>query len=89
MKFEAFKRKIEVVTDSGSYILTAPSILQISKLTEAVKMADGSESDIISAHIDFLETLGLPRKEAESLDAPTFAALVKALTGVDELQKKV
>lgn len=89
MKFEAFKKKIEVVTDSGTYILGMPSILQLSQLAESVKVADGSEQGVIKAHLEFLESLGLPKAEAEKLDAATFTSLVKFLTTVDDGQKKV
>lgn len=89
MKFEAFKKKVEVVTDSGTYLLGMPSILQLSQLAESVRMADGSEQGVIKAHFDFLDSLGLPKHEAEKLDAATFTSLIKFLTTVDDGQKKV
>lgn len=83
MEFVARRRKLKIILDSGEYEISAPSILQIQKLDEALR-ARQSDIEAIDIYADFLSSLGLPREALLSLDGQLFTELVSFVTKPQE-----
>jgi 6-phosphogluconate dehydrogenase (decarboxylating) len=82
LEFKAKRRTLKVIVDDVSHMVKFPSLGELDQYRKEIKKEGADETDTL---FNFLETLGLKKEVALSLEAGDVTEIVNIISG----EKKV